>query len=67
MTDQLEELKNNLARKAFGKTRDEAHSNVTCICCGEPALPKCYSDAGKREYHISGMCEECFDNLFKED
>jgi hypothetical protein len=37
----------------------------TCLECGQPAIPKCYSDAGRREYRISGYCEECFDNLFK--
>lgn len=34
-----------------------------CINCHEPALKKCYSEAGRREYSISGMCEKCFDAL----
>jgi len=38
-----------------------------CISCRQPALPKCYSDAGRREYAISGMCEQCFDECTKED
>jgi hypothetical protein len=38
-----------------------------CIACHEPALPKCYSEAGRREYAISGMCEKCFDGMFSED
>ena len=38
-----------------------------CISCREPALPKCYSEAGRREYSISGMCEKCFDEMFGED
>lgn len=41
--------------------------NGLCICCKEPAIPKCYSQLGIREYYISGMCELCFDELFEED
>ena len=37
-----------------------------CVSCREPAIAKCYSPAGRKEYAISGMCEPCFDNLFKE-
>jgi hypothetical protein len=35
-----------------------------CVACGEPALAKCYSEAGRRQ--ISGMCEKCFDDCTKE-
>ena len=38
-----------------------------CVSCGEPALRKCYSEAGRREYSISGMCEKCFDAMFEVD
>lgn len=44
-----------------------AQARGLCVNCGEPALPKCYSDAGRREYRISGMCEPCFDKLTQED
>lgn len=32
-----------------------------CLVCKLPALPRCYSDAGRREVAISGLCEPCFD------
>ena len=38
-----------------------------CWQCKQLAIAKCYSDAGKREFQISGLCEECFDSLFAED
>lgn len=38
-----------------------------CFHCGQPAWPRCPSLAGKREFRISGMCEICFDELFKEE
>jgi hypothetical protein len=60
----LKEFKNTMAKGIFGMTVDEAHEKGICIDCNEPALPKCYSPAGKREYQISGMCEQCFDKMF---
>jgi hypothetical protein len=45
---------------------DEAAKHGLCYICGEEALPKCYSEAGRREYFISQTCEPCFDSLFKE-
>jgi hypothetical protein len=44
-------------------TKDEAVAKGICIDCKEPALAKCYSDAGRREYRISGLCEKCFDSI----
>ena len=41
----------------------EVHKKGICINCGEEALPKCYSEAGIREYSISGLCELCFDRI----
>lgn len=57
----LEEFKDNLAKDLYGMTKSEAHFKGICIRCGEPALPKCYTEAGRREYQISGLCESCFD------
>ena len=38
-----------------------------CFNCEELAMPKCYSEAGIKEFYISGLCEKCFDGLFLED
>jgi len=63
----LEQFKDNLARSIYGQTVGEAASAGNCIQCGKPALPKCYSNAGRNEYYISGLCEECFDDITKEE
>jgi len=42
-----------------GRKREEG----ICLVCGEPALAKCYSEAGKREVRITGICEVCFDSI----
>lgn len=45
----------------FGMTMAEALSKGICIQCKEPAIPKCYSEMGVKEYSISALCERCFD------
>jgi len=61
----LQQFKDQLAKDAFGTTAKEARAKGLCINCKEPALPKCYSEAGRREYKISGLCEKCFDEITK--
>jgi hypothetical protein len=45
----------------------EAQGTGLCVDCGLPALPRCYSEAGRREFTISGLCEKCFDSAFDKD
>jgi hypothetical protein len=63
----LQDLKDDLSRMAHGITKGEAEQAGVCVSCREPALPKCKTDAGRREYRISGLCEVCWDNLFNEE
>jgi hypothetical protein len=37
-----------------------------CVCCKALAGPKCHTPLGHKEYHISGLCEDCFDVMFGE-
>ena len=59
----LNDLKEKLSEEIFGQSRREAIAAGVCIQCGRPALDHCYSEAGRREYLISGLCEECFDRI----
>ena len=61
--DALKNLKSNLAKDLFGMTKEEALAQELCISCKQPAMSGCYSDAGVREYNISGTCERCFDRI----
>jgi len=63
----LQEFKDQLAVELYGKTVREAQAEGLCIQCKEPALEKCYSAAGRREYRISGLCEKCFDSITGEE
>lgn len=67
MSDQLQQFKDSVAVTAFGTTKAEVQQKGLCISCKQPAIPKCYSDAGRSGYRISGICEECFDAMFKEE
>ena len=60
----LQELKDSMAKRLYGITTSEAQASGNCIQCKMPAIPRCYSEAGRREYQISGLCEICFDNNF---
>jgi len=59
----LQGLKYFLAKEFYGQTVKEAQEFGTCIQCKQLALPNCYSEAGKKEYKISGLCEKCFDEI----
>ncbi len=64
---ELKQLSDALNREAFGETIQQANDKGSCISCKLPAIARCYSEAGRREFYISGMCEICFDNMFAED
>lgn len=57
------ELADQMAVDLFGMSPTEARNKGICIQCGQPARPRCYSAAGWREYQISALCEQCFDEI----
>jgi len=63
----LENFKNSFTKNLYGMTKAEAHASGICLQCQEPAIPKCYSNAGREEYRISGLCELCWNEMFGED
>jgi hypothetical protein len=63
----MKDFKEALEKAAYGDKAKENREKGLCIECGKPALENCYSDAGRRETKISGLCELCFDKLTVED
>ena len=59
----LKAFQDQMAKEVFGQTKEEAKESGLCINCHQPALPNCYSEAGRKEYKISGLCEKCFDKI----
>jgi hypothetical protein len=60
----LEHFKNELSKNIYGMSKSEAIAKNICVSCKQP--PTFYSDAGKAEYKISGLCEPCWDKIFSE-
>lgn len=52
-------------QQAFSMTREQAWEQGICVSCKEE--PTFYSEAGKKEYRLSAMCEPCFDGMFAEE
>lgn len=63
VSDEMKKIKEKFSKKVFGMSISEAQAKGICIQCRKPALENCYSEAGKKEYAISGLCEKCFDEI----
>lgn len=63
----LQGLKDMVSISIYGMTAGQAQKEGICISCKEPAIGKCYSPAGVKEFHISGLCELCFDRICGEE
>jgi hypothetical protein len=51
-------------------TRQEAHAQGICIFCKREISQEewdGWSVAGRSEYAISGVCEPCYEGMFKEE
>jgi hypothetical protein len=66
-SEEMNKVVNDFSRKLFGMSQERAIALGICLSCKEHAMSKCYSDAGKKEYKISALCEECFDEMCGED
>lgn len=60
-TNSFDSLLDAVALGAFSMTRAEALEKGICIDCKKP--PTLHSEAGRKEYPISGLCEPCFDAI----
>lgn len=62
MPNPLVDVLNDIAR-----TATQFQEKGECWVCEQPAKPRIHTEAGEREYRISGTCEECFDRMFEEE
>ena len=69
MNESLKELRDMMAKKAHGMTKEEAHAKGICIFCKRPLIAHPPSSAeGKAEYLISGIYgDECWDAQFSKE
>jgi len=59
---QMNEALDRIARTMFGRER---HGNV-CVTCGGP-VSEFRNELSRKEYGISGMCQNCQDEIFGVD
>jgi hypothetical protein len=59
----IQEFLDVQAFQTFGITVSDAQEKGQCIMCKHEALSRCTTEAGRREYQISGLCEVCFDEI----
>lgn len=59
----IKNIQDNLTKDLYGITIQEAFKTNICVQCRQPALENCYSQTGRNEYKISGLCEKCFDSI----
>lgn len=57
---------NKITKSAFGKSRTEAIDTKACVSCHK-RVKKFRDELSKREFLISGLCQNCQDLVFKED
>ena len=65
ISNPLQKLKDDLARKGFGMTLDEAHAQQICIHCKNPIKDRLINEVSRKEYEMSGLCDRCFDEITK--
>lgn len=62
---EMEKTLDDLSGKVFGRKRTETIEGNKCVTCGGDAS-KFDDELSVKEYSISGMCQKCQDEVFKE-
>lgn len=63
-----DDIRDELAKEAFGMTRMEATRRQICISCRLLQNPDLYeTDADRAEYKLSALCPACFNRLFGDE
>ncbi len=61
----LEELKDELSLRLFGRKLSEALEQGICVRCGARVRLEDFRDElSKKEYYLSGLCQRCQDEVW---
>jgi len=60
----LQEATENMAKGIFGMSQSEARKKRICISC-KKKIKQFRDGLSEREYLLSGLCQECQDEIFK--
>jgi len=59
----MRESLENISKALFGTSREESIGADTCVICGHEAT-EFDGELSRKEFAISGMCQECQDDVF---
>lgn len=60
---EIERVADDISNKLFGRARTESIKSDICTACGKEAT-NFRNEVSKREYTISGLCQQCQDEIF---
>jgi uncharacterized CHY-type Zn-finger protein len=60
----LQDFLDSFTKKTYGRSNSESISGGVCVICGQPAT-EFKDELSKKEYSISGMCQQCQDETFR--
>lgn len=61
----IQDVVDSLSKKMCGHTQEEARKLSVCTTCGGKVDVDAFADEiSEQEYKISGMCENCQDEVF---
>ena len=63
MMNELDNVKEEMAFKLFGRSRTLAIAGKGCVKCGESAVDF-RDELSRKEFGISGLCQGCQDGIF---
>jgi hypothetical protein len=63
MMNELDNVKEEMAFKLFGRSRTLAIAGNGCVKCGESAVDF-RDELSRKEFGISGLCQPCQDGIF---
>ncbi len=62
---QMQKALDEISEKLFDRSRSLSMIKLECPTCGKP-VSKFRDELSEREFRISGMCQECQDEVFSE-
>ena len=63
---ELQNFVDDFTKKNFGKSLTDSQKERVCVICHKP-ITGFKDELSRREYEISGMCQECQDKIFEEE
>lgn len=60
---EMESALDDITKRVFGRSRTGSITTNVCVTCGKPA-ESFKDELSKKEYAISGMCQDCQDSVF---